>query len=113
MYLQLFAARGIGIVGRYAPLPLADEEANEEKSDAITKKTVIMKLISMLAASTESKLTEKLAITLGYLCVGESGLKFQEDIINALIALDKLKNEEVTILFSHHGEFKFCGLFDQ
>lgn len=121
--------RALGIIGRYSPLPLPEGPAEGQSAtgegDAtapkvLTKGDLVKKLTTLLGSTTEAKLIEKLALALGYMCVGEPGiahkvpispplpgltrltthdrpksLRTQTDILNALYGLDKTKSEEI------------------
>lgn len=129
---QIYAVRALGIIGRYTPLPLPEGSAEGQSAtgegDAtapkvLTKGDLVKKLTTLLGSTTEAKLIEKLALALGYMCVGEPGIAHkvpispsplagarptpqdsrppqippdtQTDILNALYGLDKTKSEEI------------------
>jgi hypothetical protein len=117
--------RAIGVIGRYSPLPLPDDPPTvaggqsdvAATPEVLTKGVLVKKLTTLLGATTEARLIEKLALALGYMCVGEPGIAYkvfivvcasaqpvrvahacicgQTDILNALYALDKTKSEEI------------------
>lgn len=102
--IKVYAVRALGIIGRYSPLPLPEGPAEGQSAtgegDAtapkvLTKGDLVKKLTTLLGSTTEAKLIEKLALALGYLCVGEPGIAHKTDILNALYGLDKTKSEEI------------------
>lgn len=79
----MYAIRAIGIIGRYSPLPLPEggndvqSEDNKINTVSLTKAELVRKLIRLLSSVSESKLIERLSLTLGYLCVGEPAIAYK------------------------------------
>ncbi|KAL6070848.1 proteasome component M29, variant 2 [Balamuthia mandrillaris] len=109
--VRVAAVKAIGAIGRYSPLPLPDSLLRaassstakdkdvmdvESKGDEISKLIIIEKLASLLrSTTTEKRLTERLSIALGYMCLGDHSASFKQEILDALFKLDQLKTEEI------------------
>ncbi|KAL6433433.1 hypothetical protein ACFW04_006522 [Cataglyphis niger] len=101
MLLMDAATQAIGILGKTYSLPLPAEGKND-----LNKKAIVETLFSILSnAKLSTKMKEKAALSLGYLCVGEC-FPHTAEIANKIIAIVKeTKDIEIHLIL---GEALVC-----
>ncbi|XP_032663557.1 proteasome adapter and scaffold protein ECM29 [Odontomachus brunneus] len=95
------AIQGIGVLGKTYSLPLPAENDND-----LNKKAIVETLFSVLSnAKLSTKMKEKAALSLGYLCIGES-FPYTTEIVDKIIATVKeTKDIEIHLIL---GEALVC-----